>query len=76
MMRLTFTIAVALLCSMAAAASEPITCDSPCECHNANGKGRWAVKTDSSLPPTDASVIQNRWKGENIAVSLSTRFHR
>jgi len=44
MMRLTFTIAVALLCSMAAAES-----------------GRWAVKTDSSLPPTDASVIQNRW---------------
>ena len=45
------------LCSTAAVASEPLTCNSPCECHNAHRKGRWSVKTDPSLPPTDGSLI-------------------
>src|SRR5215468_6750411 len=58
MTRATFTIAVAFLCSTAVAASEPLTCDSPCECHDAHGEARWSVKTDASLPPTDASAIQ------------------
>src|SRR5262245_53055475 len=48
----------ALFCSTAAATPEPVTCDSPCDCHNAHGEGRWSVKTDASLPPTDASAIQ------------------
>src|ERR1044071_7497398 len=55
--RTTLMIA-ALFCSPAAAAPETVTCDSPCDCHNAHGEGRWSVKTDASLPPTDASAIQ------------------
>jgi len=51
-------IIAALFCSTAVAAPEPVTCDSPCDCHNAHGEGRWSVKTDASLPPTDASAIQ------------------
>jgi hypothetical protein len=46
-------IIAALVCSTAVAAPEPVTCDSPCDCHNAHGEGRWSVKTDASLPPTD-----------------------
>ena len=60
MTRATLTIgAIAVLCSIAAVTAQPITCDSPCECHDAHGQGRWAVKTDSSLPPTDVSAIQS-----------------
>jgi len=51
-------IIAALFCSTAAAAPEQVTCDSPCDCHDAHGEGRWSVKTDASLPPTDASAIQ------------------
>src|SRR5437773_646293 len=58
MTRALFTAAIALLCSAATATSPPVTVVSPCECLDAHGKGRWAVKTDSSLPPTDASTIQ------------------
>ena len=54
----TTLIVAALVCSMAAAAPEPVTCDSPCDFHNAHGEGRWSVKTDASLPPTNASAIQ------------------
>jgi hypothetical protein len=39
-----------LVCSTAAVGPEPVTCDSPCDCHNAHGEGRWLVKTDASLP--------------------------
>jgi hypothetical protein len=56
MMRATFTAAVAFFC--VAATVPPVTFESPCECRDNHGKGRWAVKTDSSLPPTDASAIQ------------------
>jgi hypothetical protein len=49
--------AIALLYSAAAATTRPVTVVSPCECLDAHGKGRWAVKTDSSLPPTDATAI-------------------
>src|SRR5262252_9084895 len=44
--------------STAAAVPEQTTCDSPCDCHDAHGEGRWLVKTDASLPPTDARAIQ------------------
>ena len=59
MMRTTFTVAViAFVCSTAAAAQQEVTCESPCECSSAHGKGRWAVKNDPSTPPSDASAIQ------------------
>jgi hypothetical protein len=55
----TFTIAaIAFLCSAAAPTSSPVTFESPCECRDNHGKGRWAVKNDPSLPPTDARAIQ------------------
>src|SRR5215468_2858100 len=54
----TTLIIAALFCSTAAAAQESTTCNSPCYCHDAYGEGRWSVKTDASLPPTDASAIQ------------------
>jgi len=54
----TFTIAaVAFLCS-AAATLLPVTFESPCECRDAHGKTRLAVKNDPSTPPADASAIQ------------------
>ena len=49
---------VALVCSTAAANTEQVTCDSPGDCHNAHGEGRWSVKTDPSLPPKDADAVQ------------------
>src|SRR5436190_24312200 len=59
MTRSMFTIAVvAFVCSTAAAAQQEVTCESPCECSSAHGKGRWAVKNDPETPPTDTSTIQ------------------
>jgi hypothetical protein len=59
MTRATFTIAIAFLCSTAAAEPQPlVTIVSPCECLDAHGVGRWAVKTDPSTPPADATAIQ------------------
>src|SRR5438874_2102310 len=58
MTRAALTIAVAFLCGTAAAEQPVVTVVSPCECLDAHGKGRWAVKNDTSIPPTDASVIQ------------------
>src|SRR5215471_6305457 len=57
MMRSTLTVAVAFLCSTAAAAPF-VTYQSPCECLDNHGKQRWAEKNDPEQPPTDASVIQ------------------
>jgi len=58
-MRGTFTIAaIAFVCSTAAAAQQEVTCESPCECSSAHGKGRWSVKNDPETPPTDTSAIQ------------------
>jgi len=54
----TTLLITALFCSTAVAGPEQTTCDSPCDCHDAYGEGRWSVKTDASLPPTDASAIQ------------------
>ena len=59
MTRATFTLAVVIVCSTAAAEQPLVTIVSPCECLDAHGKGRWAVKNDPSTPPTDASVIQS-----------------
>jgi hypothetical protein len=58
MTRATFTVAVAILCSGARAEQPPVTIVSPCECRDAHGKGQWAVKNDTSLPPTGPSAIQ------------------
>jgi hypothetical protein len=75
----TTLIFAALFCSTAAAAPEPVTCDSPCDCHNAHGEGRWSVKTDASLPPTDASAIQAvtpsdmfSWPGPDAALTMQS----
>src|SRR5262249_42582233 len=35
----------------------PVSFDSPTECHGAHGAWRWAVKTDTHLPP--ASIAQD-----------------
>lgn len=59
MIRATFTITVAFLCSRTLAESPPVTFTSPCECRDNHGKGRWEVKNDPSTPPTDASGIQS-----------------
>jgi hypothetical protein len=57
MTRATFWIAVAFLCSTAAAAPL-VTFESPCECLDNHGQHRRAVKNDPSTPPADASAIQ------------------
>jgi hypothetical protein len=75
----TTLIIAALLCSTAAAAPEQTTCDSPCDCHDAYGEGRWTVKTDASLPPTDASAIQAvtpsemfSWPGPDAPITMQS----
>ena len=75
----TTLIITALVCRTAAAAPEPVTCDSPCDCHDAHGEGRWSVKTDASLPPTDASAIQAvtqsemfSWPGPDAALTMQS----
>src|SRR5215467_9037681 len=72
-------IITALVCSTAAAAAEPVACDSPCDCHDAHGEGRWSVKTDASLPPTDASAIQAvtpsdifSWPGPDAPITMQS----
>ena len=54
----TTLIVAVLLCSTAAAAPQEVTCESPCSCSSAHGKGRWSVKNDPETPPTDTSTIQ------------------
>jgi hypothetical protein len=58
MKRATLTIAVALLCSTAAAAPL-VTFESPCECRDNRATARWSAKTEPSLPPTDPNVIKS-----------------
>jgi len=36
-------IAIAGLAATATATTEPVTCDSPCDCHNAHGEGAVVV---------------------------------
>src|SRR4030095_3242186 len=60
MMRETFAIAaIVLVCSTARGTQPVVTTVSPCECRNNHGEGRWAVKNDHSIPPTDSSTIQS-----------------
>src|SRR5262245_40983601 len=70
---LTTLIIAALFCSTAAATEQAVTCESPCECSTAHGKGRWLVKNDPASPPTDASAIQSvtpseifSWPGPDV----------
>jgi hypothetical protein len=72
-------IIAALFCSTAPGAPEQTTCDSPCDCHDAYGEGRWSVKTDASLPPTDASAIQAvtpsdmfSWPGPDVPIMMQS----
>src|SRR5215472_15551806 len=72
-------IIVALVCSTAAPAQEQVTCDSPCDCQDAHGEARWSVKTDPSLPPTDASAIQTvtpsemfSWHGPDAPITMQS----
>jgi hypothetical protein len=58
MTRATFTVAIALLYCTATGTPPAVTFISPCECRDAHGKGRWAVKSDPSTPPVDANAIQ------------------
>jgi hypothetical protein len=57
MTRAMVTIAVAFLCSTAAAAPL-VTYQSPCDCLDNHGKQRSAEKNDPASAPTDASAIQ------------------
>jgi len=79
MTRSPSTIAVAVLCSAAAASSPPVTFESPCECHDNHGEHRCAVKNDSSTPPADASAIQAvtpsdifSWPGPEVHLTQSS----
>jgi len=77
MMRATFTIAaIAFVCRTLVGAQQEITCESPCECTSAHGKGQWTVKNDPSTPPTNASAIQTvtpsnifGWAGPNVRLT-------
>ena len=53
---LTTLIVAVLLCGTAAAALQEVTCESPCSCSSAHGKGRWSVKNYTETP--DTSTIQ------------------
>jgi hypothetical protein len=71
---------VVFLCSSAAAEQPLVTFASPCECIGAHGKGRWTVKTDSSLPPADARAIQAvtpsdvfSWPGPDVRVTSQSK---
>src|SRR5437667_8675857 len=75
----TTLIVAVLLCSTAAAAPQEVTCESPCECSSAHGKGRWLVKNDPSTPPTDASAIQSvtpsdvfSWPGPDVPLTQNS----
>ena len=75
----TALIIAAFFCSTAAAGPEQVTCDSPCDCHDAHGEGRSSVKTDAALPPTDASAIQTvtpsemfSWPGADAALTMQS----
>jgi hypothetical protein len=52
--------AIILVWATAAAKDEPpVTFESPCECRDNHGKGRWSVKNDPSTPPAEASAVQS-----------------
>jgi hypothetical protein len=59
MIRSAFIFATVAFLWSTAAASPPVTFESPCQCHDNHGEHRWSVKNDPSLPPTDAGAIQS-----------------
>ena len=65
MIRTTFMIAAVAFLSSAAAATPPVTVDSPCECHDAHGKARMAVKNGRQL----RLRMQTRFKPSHLATS-------
>jgi hypothetical protein len=67
--RATFTIAIGLLCSTAAAEQVPVTFASPCECRDNHGKHRWAEKNDLAEPPVDTSAILLRSQDDESGAS-------
>ena len=78
MTRTTFTIAVAFLCSTAAAAPL-VTFESPCECRDYHRKGRLTEKNDAALPPTYPNAIQAvtpsdifSWQGPSETLTQSS----
>ena len=65
--------------TLLAAPQTPVTFDSPCECQGNHGEHRWSVKTDSSLPPADASTIQSvtpsdvyGWPGMDVHLTMQS----
>ena len=80
MTRILFTVGWRVfLCSTAASGSEQLTCDSPRDCHDAYGEGRWSVKTDASLPPPNPSAIQAvtpsdmfSWPGPDTPITMQS----
>src|SRR5213075_550821 len=78
MTRATFTVAVTLVCSTAAA-TMPVTFESACECRDNHGQHRWSVKIDPALPSTDANAIQSvtpsdiySWPGPDVRLTQSS----
>jgi hypothetical protein len=76
----TTLIVAVLLCSTAAAAPQEVTCESPCSCSSAHGKGRWSVKNDPETPPTDTSTIQAvtpsdifSWAGPDVHLTQQSK---
>ncbi len=77
----TFIIAVIASVSITAAATARlVTFESSCVCHNNHGKGRRSVKTDPSLPPTNANAIQAvtpsvvfSWLGLSVHLTQSSK---
>ena len=75
-MRATFTIAVAFLCGTAAAAPQEVTCESPCSCSSAHGKGRWSVKNDPETPPKGVSITIDSMTVRFVILVLQSIFGR
>jgi hypothetical protein len=78
MTRVSFTIAVAFLCSTSVGEQPTVIFLSPCECPCFHGKNRWIAKTDLSPVPSDKSAIQAvtpsqiyQWEGLRPNVELS-----
>jgi hypothetical protein len=80
MTRATLIIAaIAFFCSTEAATSPPVTFESPCECRDAHGKARLAVKSDPSTPPAHANTMQAvtpsdiySWPGPDVPLTQSS----
>src|SRR5436305_14891426 len=72
-MRRTFAIAAVAFLSIAAVSCKPpVGFVSRCECRDTRDKGRWAAKTDPSLPLTDPSAIQSVKPSNTLAWAVPT----